>query len=175
MPNNLKAKFNVKTQKFENIFLFISSVENLQEAWYEIKSNPGNLTAGGDGTETLDGLELEWFEKTAEKLNSGSYKYRPAKQVSIEKPGKNDKRILTIGSPRDKIVQKVILRVLQQVYEGVSFWESVNYETFKEFKDPNRSLFGAESRRTEKNKGKTIYKVRKWILEPVFNNNSFGF
>ena len=175
VSHKLKDKFNVKTQKFENIFPLISSVENLQEAWHEIKSKPGNLTAGGDGTETLDGLELEWFEKTAEKLNSGSYKYRPAKQVSVEKPGKNDKRILTIGSPRDKIVQKAILRILQQIYEGVSFWEPVDYEIFKEFKDPNRPLFGAESKRTIKDKGKTTYEVRRWILEPIFNNNSFGF
>jgi len=175
VPDELKTKFNVKTQKFENIFPLISSIENLQEAWHEIKSKPGNLTAGGGGTETLDGLELEWFEKTTEKLNSGSYKYKSPRQVLVEKPGKNDRRRLTIGSPRDKIVQKAIFRILQQIYEGVSFWESVDYETFKEFKDPNRPLFGADSKRTKKDKGKTIYEVRRWVLEPIFNNNSFGF
>ena len=55
----LKAKFNVKIQKLANIFPLISSIENLQEAWHKIESNPGNLTAGVDDIETLDGLELK--------------------------------------------------------------------------------------------------------------------
>ena len=66
--------------------------------------------------ETLDGLELKWLEETSKKLLSGFYNYRPATRVYIDKPGKSGKRPLTIGSLRDKIVQRAFLRVFQLIY-----------------------------------------------------------
>lgn len=175
LPSDLKSKFNVKSQKYENIFPLISSVENLQQAWYEIKSKPGNMTPGGDGIETLDGLEVGWFKKVSDKLNSGTYMYKSTRKAFINKPGKSTKRQLTIGSPRDKVVQKAILRVLQQIYEGVSTWESVDHESFKKFIDPDRSPYGAKSKRIRSVKGEKFYEVRSWILNPIFYKNSFGF
>jgi retron-type reverse transcriptase len=151
-------------------------VENLQQAWFEIKSKPGNLTPGGDlEGETLDGLKLDWFKEISEKLNSGEYKYKPVRRKLIDKPGKKNKRPLTIGSPRDKVVQRAILRIMQQIYEGVSYWEQVDYDSFKKFKDPNRPLYGADFKRTRSEKNVKIYEVRKWVLNPIFNENSFGF
>jgi retron-type reverse transcriptase len=171
----LKNRYNKKTRKFENIFPFISSVENLQEAWYETKNKPSDLTFGGDSVNTLYSLEPDWFIKTSDKLNSGFYKYRPVKHVFIDKPHKYRKRSVIISSFRDKIVQKAILRILQQIYEGVSAWEAVNYETFKNFKDSTRFLYGVDFKRVRLEKGVKIYEVRKWILVPIFSQNSFGY
>lgn len=175
VPDKLKENFNKKTRKFENLFPIICSVENLQEAWYEIKSKPGNMTPGGDGIETLDGLGLEWFERTSKKLLSGSYKYKPARRVHINKPGKNGKKPLTIGSPRDKVVQKAILKILQLIYEGVSTWKLTDFETFEKYVDPNRHLYEAFSKRSRTVEGSKIYEIRKWTIEPKFSHLSFGF
>lgn len=172
----LKDTYDEKSRKFKNIFPLISSVENLQQAWFEIKSKPGNLTPGGDPEgETLDGLKLDWFKEVSEKLNSGKYKYKPVRRKLIDKPGKKNKRSLTIGSPRDKVVQRAILRIMQQIYEGVSYWEQVDSDSFKKFKDPNCPLYGADFKRIRSEKGAKIYEVRKWVLNPIFYENSFGF
>jgi retron-type reverse transcriptase len=175
VPHKLKENFDKKTRKFENLFPIICSVENLQEAWFEIKSKPGNMTPGGDGIETLDGLSLDWFDKTSKKLLSGSYKYKLARRVYINKPGKNGKRPLTISSPRDKIIQKAILRVFQYIYEGVSIWEVIDFETFENYVDHNRHLYETFSKRSRIFEGSKIYEIRKWIIEPKFSHLSFGF
>lgn len=109
----LKLKFNKKTQKFENIFSLISSVENLQEVWHEIKSKSENLI--------LDDRNLEWFKKVSDKLKSGFYEYKQTRQVIVNKFNKDNKKPLTTCSPCDNLVQKAIFRILQQVYEGISF------------------------------------------------------
>ena len=110
--------------------------------------------------ETLDGLELKWLEETSKKLLSGSYNYRAARRVYINKPGKSDKRPLTIDSPRDKIVQRAFLQVLQLIYEGVSIWELTNFKTYSEFVDPNWHLYESFPKRTRTVKGSEIYEIR---------------
>ena len=49
--------------------------------------------------------------------------FKPARRVYIHKPGKKDKRPLTISSPRDKVVQQAIYLILNAIYEP-SFLES---------------------------------------------------
>lgn len=171
----MKGNFNKKSRKFENIFPITCSIENLQEAWYEIKSKSGNMTPGGGRMETLNGLELKWFEETSKKLLSGSYNYRPARRIYIDKPGKSGKRPLTIGSPRDKIIQRAFLRVLQLIYEGVSVWELTDFKTYSEFVYPNWHLYESFPKRTRTVKGSEIYEIRDWIIEPRFSHFSFGF
>ena len=175
VPSQLKKNFNKKSRKFENILAITCSIENLQKAWYEIKSEASNMTAGSDRMETLDDLELKWFEETSKKLLSGSYKYRPARQVYIDKPGKSCKRPLTIGSSRDKIVQRAFFRVLQLIYEGVSVWELTDFKTYSELVDPNWHSYESFPKRTRTVKGSEIYEIRNWILEPRFSHFSFGF
>ena len=125
--------------------------------------------------ETLDGLELKWFEETSKKLLSGSYNYRSAKRVYINKPEKSSKRPLTIGSPRDKIVQRAFLRVLELIYEGVSVWKLTNFKTYSEFVDSNWHLYESFPKRTRTVKGFEMYEIRNWIIEPRFSHFSFGF
>lgn len=176
MPYKLKFKLNKKTQKFKNIFSLISSVKNLQKSWYEIKNNFLNLNSyGSENNKIWTNLELEWFKKLSKKLNSGFYKYKFTKQFSVEKWSKINKKVFIMGSFRDKIIEKSILWVLQQIYEGASFWEPVDYKTFKTFKDFNFLRFGTKFKRIKMEKGKKIYEVKKWILWPIFNNNLFGF
>ena len=87
-------------------------------AYTRIKSNPGNLTPGGDpDKETLDGINERWFEKTSEELKKGSYTFKQGRRTMIPKPNKPGRRPLTVVSPRDKIVQEAIRMVLEIVYE----------------------------------------------------------
>jgi group II intron reverse transcriptase/maturase len=85
-------------------------------AYDRLKSKPGNMTPGVD-METLDGISLEWLNKTISQLRNGTYKFRRGRRVHIQKGSGKDTRPLTIGSPRDKIIQEVIRMVLEAIYE----------------------------------------------------------
>lgn len=171
----LKLKFNKKTQKFENIFSLVSSVKNLQKAWYEIKSKSKNLIVKNIRIKILNSLKLEWFKKVSVKLNSGFYKYKSVRQILVNKLDKMSKRVIIVESFRDKIVQKAVLWILQQIYEGVSFCKFVDYEIFKRCPNFNYLLFGGYLKPIKIDKEKKIYKVRKWVLKPLFNHNLSGF
>lgn len=94
----------------------ISNIKNLVSAYELIKSNPENMTHGVDKT-TLDGITMKTLHKIQEELKAGRYEFNPARRIQIPKFGKNETRPLTIASPREKIVQKAILLVLEQFYE----------------------------------------------------------
>ena len=71
------------------------------------------------------------------KLNSGIYLFKLICKAFINKPGKSTKRQFIIDSPRDKVVQRIILRVFQQTDKGMSTCESVEHEYFKTFIEPD--------------------------------------
>jgi len=94
----------------------IASTLNLITAYELIKSKPGNMTPGTDES-TLDGINTRFIEKVQTLLKSGKFTFPPARRIQIPKPGKKETRPLTIASPRDKVVQKAIQLILNQVYE----------------------------------------------------------
>lgn len=95
----------------------ISNYKNLVSAYELIKSNPGNMTEGVT-KETLDGINQRYLEDVQMKLKAGKFQFNPARRVQIPKPGKKETRPLTIASPREKIVQKVLQMIMERVYEA---------------------------------------------------------
>lgn len=53
----------------------------------------------------------------ATSLRSGNFSFSPTRRVLIPKPGKKELRPLSVGSPREKIVQKAITIVLEEIWE----------------------------------------------------------
>lgn len=109
---NGQSGFETKTMNIGRI----ANMKNLITAYEEIKSNPGNMTRGTSAG-TLDGVNMKYFEELQKKLRAGTYRFPPARRIQIPKPGKAETRPLTIASPRDKIVQKAIQQVMNEVYE----------------------------------------------------------
>lgn len=104
---------------FANIVLKkIANLKNLVLAYETIKSNPGNMSPGVDEI-SLDGLDLKYLENTRKKLRKGEYQFPAARRVMIPKPGKDEKRPLTVASPRDKIVQKAMQQVMEIEYDKI--------------------------------------------------------
>lgn len=69
--------------------------------------------------ETLDGIDLEYFARLSKDLRNGTFKFTPSRKILIPKgAGKKGSRPLSIGSPRDKIVQKAITIVLENIFES---------------------------------------------------------
>lgn len=96
----------------------ISNYKNLVSAYELIKSNPGNMTTGVS-KETLDGISKAYIQRIQVVLKAGKFKFKPARRIKIPKPGKTEEtRPLTIASPREKIVQKAVLLIMERLYEN---------------------------------------------------------
>lgn len=161
----------MKMTKIEDNKLFLYktafSTESLLAAYYQIKSKPGNLTAGLN-SETLDNINLRWFEITSIKLLNGSFIYPKVRRVYIPKVGSHEKRLLTFTSPRIKIIEKSILNALEPMFEGKFKWKNINKETYD-------SIFGSNSKETIVVKNNTGFFMKEWEVFPVFSRFSFGF
>jgi len=90
----------------------------------------------GRTPETLDKIDLEYFNKVSLLLKAGQFKFTPSRKIQISKPGKYNLRPLNIGAPREKIVQKAITLILETIYEPVF---SNNSHGFR----PNRGVHSA--------------------------------
>lgn len=122
--------------KFYNLNKIIGDPFFLIACYENIKSKPGNMTKGSDN-KTLDRINIKWFERIAKELVNGTYQFTPARLLKI--PKAHDKmRILTITSPRDKIVQKAISIILEAI------WEPIFSDLSHGFR-PNRSTHSALS------------------------------
>lgn len=112
-----KIELYKKNKKYINLTKnFLSDPSFLVLAYLQIKSKPGNMTPLID-KETLDGIDKNWFINAANKIKSNQYRFKPARLIKVPKSNSNEFRPLTIGSPRDKIIQKAIYIVLNQIYE----------------------------------------------------------
>ena len=96
---------------------FLANPEFLKLAYALIKNKEGNLTSGGNNI-TLDGISSKWFEDTALRLKKGTYEFTSSRRINIPKKGSSKLRPLTMGNPRDKIIQKAIQLILEEIYEN---------------------------------------------------------
>lgn len=133
----------------------ISNLKNLVAAYELIKSNPGNMTKGADEV-TLDGIDLNYFKKVQSELKAGRYEFSPARRIQIPKPGKTETRPLTIASPREKIVQKAILLVLERLYE-------------KKFLDTSHGFRSARGTHTAMKQLEANFQSVRYIIEADFS------
>nr|AIB08181.1 hypothetical protein [Neoporphyra perforata] len=116
LVNLRKVNFENKFHVNKNTIHIISDMNVLILAYELIKSNPGNMTPGVDGS-TLDGLDKTWLQNISTKIKQGKFLFSPGRKKYIPKPGSVDKRPLGIASPREKTVQKAILLVLESIFE----------------------------------------------------------
>jgi retron-type reverse transcriptase len=106
-----------KNHKYYNLTKnFLTDPNFLVLAYLHIKSNPGSIINFEDKT-TLDGIGEKWFVNAANKIKSNTYIFKPAKIVDISKLNSNILKPLTVGTFRDKIIQKAISILFTQIYE----------------------------------------------------------
>ena len=117
---------------------FLTNPEFLKLAYASIKNKEGNLTLGGNNF-TLDGISQKWFEDTALRLKNGTYNFSPGRRINIPKKNSLKLRPLTMGNPRDKIIQKAIQLLLEEIYENKEKTFSDASHAFR----PNRSCHTA--------------------------------
>ena len=105
-----------KRLKFTSLIHHVNEA-NLAECYRELKANK----ACG-----IDGETVEAYGKNLQKrlsqlvasMKSKQYRPKPVKRVYIPKAGKNEKRGLGIPSVEDKLVQIMLKKILEQIYEA---------------------------------------------------------
>lgn len=106
---------------------FLSNSKFLKFAYYHIKTKPGNATLATT-LETLDVINSDWFEKTAKDISEGKYFFQNCRRINIPKANKKQYRLITIGNSRDKIVQKAMQIILEEIFERKeSYFSSYSY------------------------------------------------
>lgn len=133
----------------------ISNYKNLVSAYESIKSNPGNMTQGTN-KETLDGVSKDYIERIQKLIKAGKFQFNPARRTQIPKPGKTETRPLTIASPREKVVQKAMLLVLERFYD-------------KEFLDSSHGFRPGRGTHTAIKQVESLFQSASYIIEADFS------
>jgi len=106
-------------RRFHALFDKIHRRDVLQRAWEQVRRNRG---APGIDRTTLAMVEQygvdRLLDELAADLRNGSYRPLPARRVFIPKPGRAERRPLSIPAIRDRVVQTAAKIVLEPVFEA---------------------------------------------------------
>jgi group II intron reverse transcriptase/maturase len=148
-----KAKSD-STHRFWGIFVHITKMETLQEAYRQAKKNGG--APGIDG-KRFDDVEQEgvipFLETLQEELQTGRYTPQPNRKVDIPK-GNGNVRTLQIPTIRDRVVQGALKLILEAIFEADFCPNSYG---FRPKRSPHRAL--AEVRRSVLRRMTTVIDV----------------
>jgi group II intron reverse transcriptase/maturase len=132
-----------KESTFDHLYQLMLDPAMYDHAYHAVKSNPGMMSPGVT-PETLNSWSAEAVDRIIEKLRNESFQFTTARTKVIPKPS-GGKRVLKIASPRDKVVQKVMALILQEIYEPIfSDWSF----GFRENRGPHDALRSIERRYT---------------------------
>src|SRR5437868_187556 len=115
----LKALGEISQQgkRINGLFRLMEQPILWYEAYANIYANEGAMTPGVDGT-TLDGFSEARVTAIIKQLKEGSYRFKPVRRTYVPKQN-GKKRPLGISSGNDKLVQEVVRRILECIYEPV--------------------------------------------------------
>lgn len=128
--NKLEAN---EKPKFKGLLEIIQSDVNILSAIHAIKSNAGSNTAGIDGKVIKDILHKNYEEVIdMVKKNLTYYNVAEVRRVWIPKPGKKEKRPLSIPTIVDRIIQECIRRVIQPIVEAQFIGHSYGFRPWRD-------------------------------------------
>jgi RNA-directed DNA polymerase len=113
----IKAKAE-KAKRFWGLYVHVSKMETLREAYRLAKANNGAPGIDGVTFEAIEGSGVEMFlEEIRDELVSRTY--RPMRNRKKEIPKSNGKvRVLGIPSIRDRVVQGALKLILESIFEA---------------------------------------------------------
>ena len=102
--------------KFTSLIHHVNEA-NLVECYQELKRNKACGIDGQTVEAYGENLDVN-IKQLVERLKSKAYHPKPVKRVYIPKAGKKDKRGLGIPSVEDKLVQIMLKKILERIYEA---------------------------------------------------------
>lgn len=132
------------------LYRYLLREDTYYSAYQKLYSNKGAATKGTDN-DTADGFGKKYVDKLLEELANGTYTPKPVRREYICK--QNGKlRPLGIPSFRDKLLQEVIRRFLEAIYEP-------QFSNFSHGFRPERSCHTALTQ------AKNYFTGAKWFIE----------
>lgn len=107
-----------KKSKFRDLYSLLKRDDMLYAALTKLRSNKGTSTPGID-KRTIESLGRRDLEVLKQRIINGTFKWKPVAKILIPKPGKNTKKPLGIRSFEDRLLQEMIRRILEQIYEPI--------------------------------------------------------
>jgi len=154
-----KAK-NKNNYRFYKLMNLITSKQNIELAYRNIKNNTGSKTCGTNG-KTIEYLTNKTNEDIVVYVKNRLQNYHPHKVRRIEIPKENGKtRPLGIPTIEDRLIQQCIKQVLEPICEAKFYKHSYGFR-------PNRSTQHAIAR--------SMYLANKAKLEYVIDIDIKGF
>jgi group II intron reverse transcriptase/maturase len=148
-----KAK-SATTHRFWGLFVHITKIETLEEAYRIAQRNGGAPGIDGQRFQDIESAGLMAFlEAVRDDLLTGRYKPLPNRRVEIPK-GNGKVRTLQIPCIRDRVVQGALKLILEAVFEADFCTNSYG---FRPQRSPHRAL--AEVRRSVLRRMSTIIDV----------------
>jgi RNA-directed DNA polymerase len=133
-----KAKSD-QTHRFWGLFVHITKVETLEEAYRIAEENGGAPGVDGQRFEDIESSGLGAFlAAVREDLVTGRYKPKPNRRVEIPK-GNGKVRTLQIPCIRDRVVQGALKLILEAIFEADFCSNSYG---FRPRRSPHRALAG---------------------------------
>lgn len=93
----------------------ICNPKRLIQAYELVSKSKGSNTKSID-SETLDSYSKDTIRSVSKSLKDHSFKFKPIKKIEIPKPNGGIRK-LSIPSPRDKVIQKVMAMALEEIYK----------------------------------------------------------
>jgi RNA-directed DNA polymerase len=137
-----KAK-SERTHRFWGLFVHVTKMETLEEAYRIAKRNGGAPGIDGQSFSAIESEDMATFlREVRDDLITGRYKPMPNRRVEIPK-GNGKVRTLQIPCIRDRVVQGALKLILEAVFEADFCSNSYG---FRPKRSPHRAL--AEVRRS---------------------------
>ena len=148
-----KAK-SEKTHRFWGLFVHVTKMETLEEAYRIAKRNGGAPGIDGQSFSAIESEDMATFlREVRDDLITGRYKPMPNRRVEIPK-GNGKVRTLQIPCIRDRVVQGALKLILEAVFEADFCSNSYG---FRPKRSPHRAL--AEVRRSVMRRMSTVIDV----------------
>lgn len=104
------------SKRFDHLWELATDPAWLMQAWEEIRSNQGSMTAGIDSMIATD-IDPERIQQLSERLKAGTYRPKPVRRVYI--PKSNGKmRPLGIPTLEDRIVLQALRMLMEPIFEA---------------------------------------------------------
>lgn len=103
--------------KQENVLERVLEPGRLYAAWQQVKRNAGAAGIDRMTVEEFASRERELLGLIHDKLESGSYRFRPARRALIPKEGSRNKRKLGIPVVMDRVVGQSMHLVLEEIFD----------------------------------------------------------
>ena len=129
-----------KGKQFDSLLHHINEL-SLKECFYQLSANRAVGTDGIEKSDYVTSLDVN-LKELVERMKRMAYRPGPVRRVLIPKEGKpNATRPLGISNFEDKIVQKMMQRILESIYEPVFLDCSYGFRPGRGCHDAIRALY----------------------------------